>query len=280
MKARDLIFDDEPDLFTRAQPPAPPAPPPESARPTFDEPCAKCGGSGRFVRSRRSSGPCFACQGTGKRSYVRSAEERAQARVQRAERKARTRAEEVEAFKTAHPDVWAWMDGNTYPFAVSMREALEQWGDLTERQLAASKSAAAKLLASRESARAEVTAAPQVDASAMRDVFRRLSESGLRRIKVLIRTYAFEPSYKYKDSVAVMSGGRFLGRIDEGGRMMGFRCEDAMVREIAEIAADPRAAALAHGIKTRQCAICGAELTHPDSVARGIGPICAGRAGW
>lgn len=35
--------------------------------------------------------------------------------------------------------------------------------------------------------------------------------------------------------------------------------------------------AQAFGVETGVCGICGAELTNPDSVARGIGPVCAQR---
>ncbi len=41
------------------------------------------------------------------------------------------------------------------------------------------------------------------------------------------------------------------------------------------IAADPRAASAAYGHLTSTCGICGAPLEQADSVARGIGPVCA-----
>lgn len=34
--------------------------------------------------------------------------------------------------------------------------------------------------------------------------------------------------------------------------------------------------AKAYGLKTGRCLMCGRELTAPESVAQGIGPICAG----
>lgn len=34
--------------------------------------------------------------------------------------------------------------------------------------------------------------------------------------------------------------------------------------------------AKAFGVQTGRCMICGRELTNPDSIAQGIGPICAG----
>lgn len=45
------------------------------------------------------------------------------------------------------------------------------------------------------------------------------------------------------------------------------------------IEADPIAALSAHGLATGSCGCCGRELTDPESIARGIGPICADRLG-
>jgi hypothetical protein len=49
--------------------------------------------------------------------------------------------------------------------------------------------------------------------------------------------------------------------------------------ELRAIAADPQAAMAAYGHLTSTCGICGRPLEDADSVARGIGPICAARFG-
>lgn len=46
------------------------------------------------------------------------------------------------------------------------------------------------------------------------------------------------------------------------------------------IAHDPRAASIRYGRELGHCGICGRTLTDPDSIAAGIGPVCAGKAGW
>jgi hypothetical protein len=51
------------------------------------------------------------------------------------------------------------------------------------------------------------------------------------------------------------------------GAMAYLKAEDKMTREQAQ----------AYGHQTGVCAKCGAELTHPVSVERGMGPICYGR---
>lgn len=44
--------------------------------------------------------------------------------------------------------------------------------------------------------------------------------------------------------------------------------------------AGPREAAIRYGKEIGKCAICHRTLTNPDSIERGIGPICADRYGW
>jgi hypothetical protein len=41
------------------------------------------------------------------------------------------------------------------------------------------------------------------------------------------------------------------------------------------IEADPEAAAVLHGKASGRCSVCSRDLTNPESIARGIGPICA-----
>ena len=42
----------------------------------------------------------------------------------------------------------------------------------------------------------------------------------------------------------------------------------------------PEAAAKRYGHELGKCAICSRTLTNPDSIERGIGPVCAGKSGW
>lgn len=61
----------------------------------------------------------------------------------------------------------------------------------------------------------------------------------------------------------------FHGRI--AGRITAQELRDAL----AAIEADPEAAAVLHGKASGRCAVCSRDLTDPESIARGIGPICA-----
>lgn len=46
-------------------------------------------------------------------------------------------------------------------------------------------------------------------------------------------------------------------------------------RIMQKIAANPIGAAKDYGLQTAHCGVCGIQLTDPDSIARGIGPVCA-----
>jgi hypothetical protein len=49
---------------------------------------------------------------------------------------------------------------------------------------------------------------------------------------------------------------------------------------VAEIVKDPALASQAFGMQVGACGICGSPLTDPESIARGIGPICAKKYDW
>lgn len=49
---------------------------------------------------------------------------------------------------------------------------------------------------------------------------------------------------------------------------------------LSKIDVDPKAAAVLFGQKSKTCFRCHSPLTDPDSLARSMGPICAGKVGW
>lgn len=52
------------------------------------------------------------------------------------------------------------------------------------------------------------------------------------------------------------------------------------LRVLKAIAEDTRAAAVRYGSEIGRCSQCNKALTNPESLAAGIGPICAERQGW
>jgi hypothetical protein len=124
--------------------------------------------------------------------------------------------------------------------------------------------------------------APTVNDEALRAVFDKLRASGLKRIKLRMSGFAVKPapeSGKNAGALYVTEGETYLGKV-VGGRFLRVDCCTPEVADkVAALIADPAAAIKATGIETGTCAICGLELTDPESIARGIGPICAERLG-
>jgi hypothetical protein len=76
------------------------------------------------------------------------------------------------------------------------------------------------------------------------------------------------------------SDGVYLGKVLGGVFARSRECSDEIQAKVLEVAKDPKAAAIAYGKEFGVCSVCGRELSDPESVERGIGPICADRFGW
>lgn len=273
------------------------AEPPANYKPQdFSEPCPKCRGRGQFVGySGRVLGPCFACKGAGKRTFKTPADQRARSRAtaaareaKKAEAKAAEIAAQVEAWKADHPDVWSWMDGSIFEFAVSMREALERWGSLTDKQIAACHRCIGKLNAAKVAAAERVETAKTIDMSKIEAAFARAGAS-LKFPKLRVAGFSIYPagaasknagSLYVRGLAADKSEDVYLGKIAGGKFIRSRDCSAEQEAKILEVAADPQAAAVAYGKLTGSCACCGRHLENAESVARGIGPICAEKFGW
>lgn len=268
-------------------------PPASYTPPSFEETCGKCGGSGKFTGySGRVVGNCFTCKGTGKKVFRTSREDRARSAVNSANRRAANAKDNVNTFKAANPDIYAWMVGNPgFAFAVSLLEGVKKYGDLTENQKAAAERCVTRDLerqAARE-ARAQVrqtqeAEAPVINVQPIFDALTRARQSTGKRPKLYIQDYRF----KFAPDHGRNAGGIYvtnkasdwLGTIKAGKFIKTDKATQADIDALIAIAVDPRAAAIAHGFKTKNCACCGRLLTDPVSVANGIGPICATGFGW
>jgi len=58
------------------------------------------------------------------------------------------------------------------------------------------------------------------------------------------------------------------------------RDKTVLIEALRVLVADPKAAAQAYGLESGECALCHRTLTTPASIALGIGPVCAQKAGW
>ena len=109
------------------------------ARQDFTERCKACGGTGKW----RGFRTCFKCKGEGKLVFRTSPEARAKSRM-RAEEKRELKIELAAQWREEHKAEIEWLNRTAersaargFEFPQNMLEALEQWGALTNSQLAA-----------------------------------------------------------------------------------------------------------------------------------------------
>lgn len=251
------------------------------------ESCAACRGSGIFYgRNGRAFGKCFKCGGNGFRMFRTSASERTAAKQSRENRKARDAAAASETFKTEHPEEHAWLvqaAGQGFEFAQSCLAGIAKYGSLTVRQMSGVASAVEKAKARQAERVAREANAQTVSVAPIEEAFGRARASGLKWPKVTIAAFTFKPASatsKNAGSLYVTTGGAYLGRVSGGKFITNRECTAEQEARIIAVCADPKAAAIEHGKLTGCCAICARELTNDESIARGIGPICASKFGW
>ena len=70
---------------------------------------------------------------------------------------------------------------------------------------------------------------------------------------------------------------KYLGKVTPN--RLDSRLADDVKAVLLEAAGDPLTAAIRYGKETGACSCCGRDLTNPDSIAAGIGPICREKYG-
>jgi Family of unknown function (DUF6011) len=271
-----------------------PTPPANYTPPTYFEPCGKCCGTGQT-----RWGVCFRCKGRKGKTFKTAPAQRAKNREQAAARDAKKREEYIEV----HRDVVEWINRSAdrpqpFAFAVAMREALANYGSLTDNQLAACERLVAKDKvrdAERAAERAaREAAAPAVDVTKLESAFnlakskaRKAGAMGIKRLTLRLQSgeHALtfspgSPGSQWEGMIFAKEGDKKLGWIKDGKFTARFQCSDAEQAAVLDACNDPLKAALAYGQKWSACAVCGRELTNNESIQRGIGPICAERYGW
>lgn len=205
----------------------------------------------------------------------------------------------VEKFKKDQPAVWEWLETNRFktPFATSLIEWLVGHGNLTPGQIGAVERNIEKAKAfeaerpQREAAKAHAAqvrelAAPVVDCKKLHEAFAKAGKS-LKYPKITLGEITVSPAganSKNPGAIYVKRGRRFespyLGKIVDGKFLASRDCTPEEEAHIVELVNDPMRTAEAYGLRTGNCCMCGRDLVDPDSVARGIGPICAEKYGW
>ena len=261
---------------------------PLNASALYTERCWKCSGTGLWG----SHGQCFACQGKGHKEFKTSPAARAKARDNAAARAVVTAEANVEAFKAAKPEVYAWMTkaaSTGFEFAESLLGAIAKYGDLTERQLATAErltAAQAERDAARATKAAEAkAAAPEVNVGRLEAAFAAAKANKLKWPKITIGEIRISPAGENSTNRGALYVKNrvtdlYLGKVMNGQFFASRDCSAEAKAEVTKLLNDPMAYAEAYGKQTGNCCICSRELTDPQSVARGIGPICADKFGW
>ena len=71
---------------------------------------------------------------------------------------------------------------------------------------------------------------------------------------------------------------KYLGKVTRSA--LDSRLSDDVKEVILSASSDPLTAAIRYGKVSGECSCCGRELTDPQSIEQGIGPICARKFGW
>jgi hypothetical protein len=290
---------------TPAQAPAMPATPTEFvaaalSRPTYDptpvatfeEPCSKCRGRGRFIsHSGRDVGPCFTCKGTGKQVFKTSAE----TRQKNADAAKARKAAQIVAWMEAHKEEWEWLvaaAGRGFNFASDQIEALGKYGDLNDSRLTHIRRFMVKDQ-QREQEKIEIAErAPDIAGAALDKIdtaFATAIDKGIKFPKLRLGTFIFSAVRTganagaiYVKSIERDDNGerRYMGKIMDGRFVRSYKTTAEEEQQIIEAATDPAAAAKAYGQRTGTCSICGRKLTRNESIDRAMGPVCADNYGW
>jgi hypothetical protein len=227
-------------------------------------------------------------------SFKTSPATRAKAKAsaqRRAVAKADAQAVKVQAWKDANPAEAKWMEASAprFEFARSMLDALNKFGHLTERQmetvqrLTVQDAERQAIRATEQATRAET--APVVSVEAIEVAFNNAKQAGVKFPKLRLDTFVFSPAGENSKNAGAIyikskGDGVYLGKV-MGGRLFTSRdCTIEASERITAVASDPKQAAVAYGMKFGACSVCGRQLTDSDSVARGIGPICAENYGF
>lgn len=263
----------------------------DHAAPT-GEICPKCKGKGRYTvgggygRMPRDLGPCFPCGGTGSVSPEKAKAMRAHAKGEQTkanneQARREAHAARMKAFIDANPELIAYCGRVQNDFTANCMRKLGELGEMTPNQVAAiRRSLEAKAAREQEQAKHVAASAPAGSGIDLSNVpaGRYAVPNGDTRLKVMIRKPA-APN-KWAGFIFVSDAAEYGNRQNYGRQAPGKTYSGKIGAELAAIAADPKAAAVAYGKLTGTCSICGRPLENAESVERGIGPICAEKEGW
>jgi hypothetical protein len=184
------------------------------------------------------------------------------------------------AWIDAHPAEYQWLiDSNTFDFAVSLLASLRKWGKLTDGQLGAVQ----RILAKKQAQAVRHAAAPALSLEPVEQAFAKAQAAGIKRPKLRLGVFTFSPAPATgvnAGAVYVKEGEIYLGKVLGGRLFAAAACTVDQESQIVAVGQDPLSAAIAYGKEFGKCSVCARTLSDPESIARGIGPVCADRFGW
>lgn len=255
--------------------------------PMYRERCAACGGSGVWRGGfSRHGGQCFKCKGKGFKEFKTSAASRAKSKAAGAKKREADRqniANMYAEFCEANPRIAAWWTNTDFEFAISLREACQKYGMLTERQLAAATRCVESLEAKRAEREQAAASAPTVNVATILASLVRAREAGIRWPKLRMGSEDVALIFSLAGENSRNPGAVYVKRDHDDvylGKVVGTQfhasrdCTPSQSADVANVMADPAAAAVAYGKRFGVCSCCGRDLTNAESIERGIGPIC------
>jgi len=264
-----------------------------AATPEFAERCPKCRGTGRFVSySGRALGECFACKGRGSKTFKTAPEARAQARQRTVVAKAGVVADHLAELKWLS-DTLARRDRLPEGYATMLADfqtRLLAGHELSDNQMAVIvKGMARSAQWAAERLQKQVEQAVALDVTAIRAALQTR-----KKITIALFTFSLAPSHgNNPGAIYVKDNGAYVGKIarDASTFAPGRDFDPSRLPALVEAMADPAKAVKADAARRAKmlledptmsipCGCCGLTLTNPESIARGIGPICAGKWGF
>jgi hypothetical protein len=183
-----------------------------------------------------------------------------------------------------YPELHAWFFKQQHPWAVKMMANLRNYDSLTDNQISAS----IRIKADAENLSPNKPSAPvaELDLAAIEFAFNNAKAKGVRQPKMSLAHFQFKaasPTGANPGAIYIQQKNddkTYLGKVLGGKMTLSRDCSPELVDEVRAVVADPKQAAIAYGKEYGICCICNRTLTDPDSIANGIGPICADNFGW
>lgn len=164
-------------------------------------------------------------------------------------------------------------------FARSLMRQFASKGGLTKGQVEAAQRMKDKM----DAKQAAKAATPQTVLKGIPVAFQRAQTNGLKRPRLVFGNTVLSLAGKNSVNagfIYVKHDGDYAGKISPAGYFTQRGTDQTLVQKLASISVDPFAAALKYGRETGTCACCARDLTDPNSIADGIGPVCKKKWGW